>query len=78
MAFPHFPLVAHTRSDDVEHGMPYLPWTTYTVRHSLAWHVIIDLEQNTWLNDVKRGIQLSPLDNTHDKTTSGVACHRGP
>ena len=56
MAFPHFPFIAHTRSDDVEHGMPYLSWTTYTVSHSRAWHVIIDLEQNTWPNDVKHGI----------------------
>ena len=57
--------------------MPYLPWTTYTVRHSWAWHVIIDLELNTRSNDVKHGIQSSPLDNTPDRTTYGVACHHG-
>ena len=39
------------------------------------WHIIIALEQHTQSNDVKRGIQSSPLGRTHGLTTSCVACH---
>ena len=56
----------------------YRPWTTYTVKYSRAWHIIIALERNTWSNEVERGISSLPLDNTHDQTTSGLACHHGP
>ena len=50
----------------------------YTIGRRRAGYVIIDHEQNTWSNDIELGIQSSPLDNTHDMTTEGVACHHGP
>ena len=41
------------------------------------WHVIISLGLYTYREDVRRGIQSSPLERTHSRTTSDVACHHG-
>ena len=40
-----------------------------------AWHAIIALGRQTWSNNVGRGMTSQPLDWTHGRTTSGVACH---
>ena len=53
----------------------------HTVERRRAWHAIITFGQHkqsdlqSKLNDVERGIPLSPLGSTHGRTTSGVACH---
>ena len=40
-----------------------------------AWHAIIALGQHSRSDDVGRGMPSPPLDNTHGRTTSGMACH---
>ena len=40
-----------------------------------AWHDIFSFGQHT-RSDVRRGMPSAPLDNTHSRTTSGVACHQ--
>ena len=40
-----------------------------------AWHDTTTNRKHTRSNDVGCGMQSSPLDNTHARTTSGVACH---
>ena len=40
-----------------------------------AWHDITAIGQHTRSNDVGRGITSPPLDITHGRTTSSVACH---
>ena len=50
-------------------------WTTHTVERRRAWHAIIAFGQHTRWNDVGRGMTSLPLDSTHGRTTSGVACH---
>ena len=42
-----------------------------------AWHDIFAFGQHT-RSDVRRGMSSAPLDNTHSRTTSGVACHHSP
>ena len=54
------------------------PWEAPTVGLRRAWHAIISLGQHIRWNDVRRGMQSSPLDNIHGQSTSGVAYHRGP
>ena len=46
-----------------------------TVRRRRAWHAIIALGRQTRSNDVRRGMQTSPLGSTDGRTASGVACH---
>ena len=51
------------------------PWTALTGERRWARHAIIAFGQHTRLNDVGRGMTSPPLDRTHCRTTSGVACH---
>ena len=51
------------------------PWTAHTVGRRRAWHDITALGQHTRSNDVWRGMKSPPLDCTHARTMSGVACH---
>ena len=53
-----------TQADDVERGMPSLPWTIFKVRRCRVWHVIIALGQNTGSDDIGRGMQSYTLDCT--------------
>ena len=46
-----------------------------TVGRRRAWHAIISLGRQTRSNDVGGGMPSPPLDNTHSRTTSSVACH---
>ena len=50
-------------------------WTAHTVEHRRTWYAVIAFGQHTRSNDVGRGMTSPPLDSTHDRTTSGVACH---
>ena len=50
-------------------------WAAHTVEQSRAWHAIVALRLNTRSNVVKRNMSSPPLDSTHGRTTSGVACH---
>ena len=50
-------------------------WATQTVERCRALHDIIALGRQTRSNDVRRDIPSPPLDSTHGRTTSGVACH---
>ena len=40
-----------------------------------AWNAIITLGRPTRPNDVRHDMPLPPLDSTHDRTMSHVACH---
>ena len=51
------------------------PWAAHTVERRRAWHAIIALGRQTRSNDVKRDMPSPPLDSTHGRTMSGVACH---
>ena len=53
----------------------HIPWTTNTIDQRQAWHDITAFGQHTRLNNVERGIPSLPLDSTHDRTMSVVACH---
>ena len=53
-------------------------WAAHTVERRSAGHDITTFGQHTWSNDVGCDITLSPLDSTHGRTTSGVACHHSP
>ena len=44
------------------------PWTSHTIRGCWAWHARMSLEQHTWLDDIRRGMPLSPLENIHGGT----------
>ena len=46
-----------------------------TVERRQVWHAIIALGRQTRSNDVRHDIPSPPLDSTHGRTTSGVACH---
>ena len=50
-------------------------WAAQTIERRRAWHAIIALERQTRSNDVRRDMPSLPLDSTHGRTTSGVACH---
>ena len=41
------------------------PWTSHTIGGCRAWHASMSLGQHTWLDDVRRGMPFSPLDNIH-------------
>ena len=47
----------------------------HTVRRCRAWHSIIALGQETWSNDLERGMPSTPKDSTQERTTSSVACY---
>ena len=51
------------------------PWTAHTVVRRRAWHDLTALGQHTQLDYVGRGMTSPPLDSTHGRTTSAVACH---
>ena len=55
--------------------MTSLPLDSLHDRQRWAWHDITANGQHTRSDDVVRGMTSSPLDNTHDQTMSGVACH---
>ena len=50
-------------------------WAAHTVERRRAWHAIIAHGRQTQSNDVRRDMPSPPLDSTHGRTTSGVACH---
>ena len=50
-------------------------WAVHTVELRQEWHAIIAFGKHKKMNDVRRGMQTSPLGSTHGQTTSGVACH---
>ena len=50
-------------------------WATHTVERCRAWHDITSFGQRTRLNDVVRDMPSPPLESTHGRMTSGVACH---
>ena len=54
------------------------PWTANTVERRRTWNAIIAFRQHTRSNDVGHGMPSLPLDTTHGKTKSGVACHHSP
>ena len=49
--------------------------TAHMVGLRRAWNDITALVQHTRSNNVWRGMTSPPLDCTHDRTMSGVACH---
>ena len=55
--------------------MTSLPLDSLHDRQRWAWHDITAHGQHTQSDDVVRGMTSPPLDNTHDQTMSGVACH---
>ena len=50
-------------------------WEAQTVERRRAWHAIIVLGRQTRSNDVRRDMPSPPLDSTHGRMTSGMACH---
>ena len=50
-------------------------WAAHTIERRLAGHAIIAHGRQTRSNDVRRDMPSPPLDNTHGRMTSGVACH---
>ena len=43
-----------------------------------AWHAIISFKQHRPSDDFWQGMPSPPLDSTHGRMTSGVACHHRP
>ena len=50
-------------------------WAIHTIERRLAGNAIIAHGRQTRSNDVRHDMPSLPLDSTHDRTTSGVACH---
>ena len=50
-------------------------WEAHTIECCWAWHAIIFFGRQTRSNNVKRDKLSPPLDSTHNRTSSGVACH---
>ena len=50
-------------------------WAAQTVERCRVWHAIIALGRQTQSNEVRRDMPSSPLDSTHGRMTSGMACH---
>ena len=50
-------------------------WEAHTVRRRQAWHAIIALGRQTRSNDFRHCMPAPPLDSTHGRMKSGVACH---
>ena len=44
------------------------PWTSHTIGRCRAWHAHMSLRKQTWLDGIRRGMPLSPLDNIHGGT----------
>ena len=53
-------------------------WATQTVERHQAWHAIIALRRQTRSDDVGCCMLSLPLDSTHGRMTSGMACHHRP
>ena len=50
-------------------------WAAHTIERRRVWHDITSLGLHAWSEDVGRGMTSPPLDNTHGRPTSGMACH---
>ena len=50
-------------------------WAAHMVERRRAWHDITALGQHTRSDYVGHGMTSPPLDSTHGRTTSCVACH---
>ena len=50
-------------------------WIAHTVERCRVCLYITALGLHAWSNDVRRGMTSPPLDSTHDRMTSGEACH---
>ena len=51
------------------------PWTANMVERPQALHSITNFGQHTRSNDFGHRMPSSPLENTHGRTTSNIACH---
>ena len=58
--------------------MTSTPLDSTHARQRQALHDITALGLHTRLNNVRHGMQSSPLGSTDSRTTSGVACHHRP
>ncbi|TMW81654.1 hypothetical protein EJD97_008475 [Solanum chilense] len=69
----------HTRSNNVENGMPSWPLgSIHMVKLRRVWHSIFALAHHTcttWEDVVRRGMPSSPLGSTGGQTKSGMTCH---
>ena len=54
------------------------PWTTRMVEQHQAWHDITTLGLQARSDDVGRGMTSPPLDCTHGRMRSIMACHQRP
>ena len=63
---------------NVGRGITSPPWDSTHGWQRWAWHDITALGLQTQSNDVRRGMQSSPLGSTHGRTTSRMACHHRP
>ena len=78
VALHHRPWTTHTVGRrQAWHDINALGQHTRSERRR-AWHAIIAFGQHTQSNDVRRGKPSWTLDNTHGRTTSGVAFHYSP
>ena len=50
-------------------------WKAHTAERRRVWHAIIAYGQHKWSNDIGREMPSPPLESTHGRMTSGVACH---
>ena len=50
-------------------------WAAHTVERRRAWHDITSFGQCTRSNDVGRNMPSPPLESSHGRMTSGMACH---
>ena len=64
-----------TRSNNVWHDMQSCLREAHTVKRRRAWYNITAFGHHTQSNVVGRDMPSSPLDSTHGRTKSGVACH---
>ena len=53
-------------------------WAAHMVERCQAWHDIIAIGLHARSDVVGRDMPSSPLDSTHDRMKSGVACHHSP
>ena len=70
----HRPWAAHT----VERCWAWhasITFGQHKVERRRAWHDITSFGQRKWSNDVRRDMPSRPLESTHGRKTSGVACH---
>ena len=56
----------------------HTPWTTNTIEQRRALHDITAFRQHARSNDVGCDMPSWPLDSTHGRTRSSVACHHSP